>query len=104
MPDISKEIREIADQIIERYRPEKIILFGSAAREEFSPDSDVDMLIIKKETPEYGIDRMRELRKLIKKKIAADFLIYRPDEIEKRLRMGDPFLRSVFDEGKVLYG
>ena len=104
MPDISKEIREIADQIVERYRPEKIILFGSAARGEFYSDSDIDMLIIKKETPEYGIDRMRELRKLIKKKIAADFLIYRPDEIEKRLRMGDPFLRSVFDEGRVLYG
>jgi hypothetical protein len=47
---------------------------------------------------------MRELRKLINKKIAADFLIYRPDEIEKRLKMGDPFLRDIFTEGKVLYG
>jgi predicted nucleotidyltransferase len=104
MPDISREIQEIADQIIEKYQPEKIILFGSAARGEFTLDSDVDMLIVKKDTPHYGIDRMRELRKLIKKKIAADFLIYRPDEIEKRLKMGDPFLRDIFTEGKVLYG
>jgi predicted nucleotidyltransferase len=104
MPDISVEIKEITDQIIEKYRPEKIILFGSVARGEFSSDSDIDMLIIKKDTPEYGIDRTRELRKLIKKRIAADFLVYRPEEVEKRLKMGDPFLRGIFSEGRVLYG
>lgn len=104
MIDIEKEIQSIADQIIEKYRPEKIILFGSAARGEFTPDSDVDLLIVKKNTPLYGIDRMRELRKLIKRRISADFLVYRPEEMEKRLQMGDPFLRAILAEGKVLYG
>jgi hypothetical protein len=31
-------------------------------------------------------------------------LIYRPEEFEKRIKMGDPFLKSILKEGKVLYG
>ncbi|MDO8445473.1 MAG: nucleotidyltransferase domain-containing protein [Deltaproteobacteria bacterium] len=104
MIDIEKEIKDITEQIVDKYKPEKVILFGSAARGEFTPDSDLDMLIIKKDTPFYGIDRMRELDRMIKKGVAADFLVYRPEEIEKRLQMGDPFIKAIFKEGKVLYG
>jgi predicted nucleotidyltransferase len=104
MIDVENEIHDIARQIVEKYHPEKIILFGSAARGGFTPDSDVDLLVIKKDVPRYGIDRMRELRRLIKKKVAADFLVYRPEEIEERLKMGDPFVKAVLSEGKVLYG
>lgn len=104
MIDVESEIQDIARQIVEKYHPEKIILFGSAARGGFTPDSDVDLLVIKKDVPRYGIDRMRELRRLIKKKVAADFLVYRPEEIDERLKMGDPFVKAVLSEGKVLYG
>ena len=40
--DISKEIQRITEQIIEKYKPDRIILFGSAARGELEPDSDAD--------------------------------------------------------------
>jgi predicted nucleotidyltransferase len=102
--DVSKEIRNITAQIIEKYKPEKIILFGSAARGETTLDSDVDFLIIKRETPLYGADRIRELSRVIDRNIPVDFLIYRPEEFNKRLKMGDPFLKSILKEGKVLYG
>lgn len=104
MTDVESEIQDIARQIVEKYHPDKIILFGSAARGGFTPDSDIDLLVIKKDVPRYGIDRMRELRRLIKKKVAADFLVYRPEEIDERLKMGDPFVKAVLSEGKVLYG
>jgi len=102
--DFEKEINNITSQIIEKYKPEKIILFGSAARGERNLDSDADFLIIKKETPLYGADRIRELSLLIDRNIPIDLLIYRPEEFEKRLQMGDPFLKSVLREGKILYG
>ena len=41
---------------------------------------------------------------MIDRNIPMDFLIYRPDEFNKRLQMGDPFLRSIEEEGQVLYG
>jgi predicted nucleotidyltransferase len=102
--DFRKEVESITRQIIEKYRPEKIILFGSVARGDFSTDSDADFLIIKGDTPFYGAERMRELLRLIRRSIPVDFLVYRPEEFEKRLRMGDPFLKAILKEGKVVYG
>jgi len=102
--DFEKEIERITAQIIEKYKPEKIILFGSASRGKFTSDSDVDFLIIKNDTPEYGADRIRELSKLIDRNVAVDFLIYRPEEFKKRVEMADPFLKAVLREGRVLYG
>jgi predicted nucleotidyltransferase len=102
--DFEKEIGSITAQIIEKYKPEKIILFGSAVNGKLGSDSDVDLLIIKKDTPLYGADRIRELSRIINRNIPVDFLVYRPEEFQKRLEMGDPFLKAVLKEGKVLYG
>ena len=101
--NISKEIDSISKQIIEKYKPQKIILFGSAATDSFSKDSDLDFLIVKKDTPYLGRDRARELRKLITKKMPADFLVYQPDELKKREELGDPFIQSILKQGKVIY-
>ena len=99
-----KQIKNIISQIIEKYKPDKIILFGSAARGDLDAQSDLDFIIIKKDTPYLGAERIRELSRLISRDIPVDFLIYRPDEFEMRLSMGDPFLESIIKEGKVLYG
>ncbi|MEW6326658.1 MAG: nucleotidyltransferase domain-containing protein [Thermodesulfobacteriota bacterium] len=99
-----KEVEAIVIQIVEKYKPEKIILFGSIARGEHGLDSDADFLIIKSDTPLYGADRIRELSRIIERNIPVDFLVYRPEEFKHRLKMGDPFLKAVLKEGKVLYG
>jgi len=102
--DIEKAIADITQQIIEKYKPKKIILFGSAAEGKSTTDSDIDFLIIKKDVPHHGIDRMRELSKLIERSIGVDFLIYKPEEIEEHLKLGDPFIKNILKEGKSLYG
>jgi uncharacterized protein len=102
--DFEKEIESITAQIIEKYEPLKIILFGSAARGDRDPAKDRDFLIIKQDVPLYGIDRMRELDDLIDRNVAADMLVYRPDEFEDRIRLGDPFIKAIIREGRVLYG
>jgi len=100
--DIETEIANITSQIVKKYRPEKIILFGSAARGELSPDSDLDFFIIKDDKRRH-IERMKELYFTIKYNIATDFLVYRPQEIEERLQMGDPFIKQILNEGRILY-
>jgi len=82
----------------------RLFFFGSASQRRITPDSDVDLLIIKKDTPLYGADRIRELSRMIDRNIPVDFLVYRPEEFEKRLKMGDPFLKAILKEGRVLYG
>ena len=102
--DYQKEIENITLQIIKKYNPEKIILFGSAARGKMGPDSDADFLIIKENAPFYGADRIRELSRMIERNIPVDLLVYKPEEFKSRLELGDPFLKAVVKEGKVLYG
>ena len=101
---VKKEIQNITQQLIKKYKPQKIILFGSAVRGKFGPDSDLDFAIIKKDVPINGIERRWQVRNLINKTIPADFLVYRPEELEGNLKLGDPFVRSIISEGKVLYG
>jgi predicted nucleotidyltransferase len=101
---IDSEIQHIVDQIVTKYKPLKIILFGSAAREDVEEVNDLDFLIIKQDVPLYGLDRMREVDELIDRNIASDMLVYRPDEFDERLRLGDPFITNILDEGLILYG
>jgi len=67
--DFEKEIQSITAQIIGKFKPEKIILFGSASQRRITPDSDVDLHIIKKDTPFYAADRIGELRRMIERNI-----------------------------------
>lgn len=100
---ILKEIDNIKNQLVEKYRPEKIILFGSAAGEG-EEINDVDLLIIKKDVPFYGTDRMIELYRLMDTMIAVDYVVYTPEEISECLSLGDPFIKKILKEGKVIYG
>ncbi len=101
--DALEEINSIAKQLLEKYHPEKIILFGSAARGE-DEIQDIDIFVLKKNVPHYGSDRLMELYRLIKTDAPVDYIVYKPEEAEERLSLGDPFLRKIFQEGKVLYG
>lgn len=100
---ILKEIENIKNQLVEKYKPEKIILFGSASRED-RDINDIDLFIIKKDVPYYGADRMSELYHLMDTDAAVDYIVYKPEEVEERLSLGDPFIKKIFKEGKVLYG
>jgi uncharacterized protein len=103
-PSLQGAIDSITAQLIEKYRPEKIILFGSAARGDAALDSDVDLLIIKSDTPPFSADGIMEVSSLIERDVPVDFLVYRPEEFEKRISLGDPFIGLILKEGKVLYG
>ena len=101
--NLEEEIRSITVQIIDKYQPEKIILFGSLAGDRIKAGTDIDLFIIKEDIPDLGVDRIRQLDALINYKLATDFIVYKPEEVEHRIKLGDPFIKSIFKEGKVLY-
>ncbi len=98
-----KEIQNIVNQLVRLYKPEKIILFGSLAKDQIEQGTDIDLFIIKNDVPKLGVDRIRQLDALIKYKLATDFIVYKPQELEQRLKLGDPFVKTILKEGKVLY-
>ena len=72
-------------------------------KQEKAEPNDIDLFIIKRSPPYTGVDRIRELERLVTYQIATDFLVYTPEEVEKRLALGDPFVKTIFTTGKVLY-
>ena len=103
---MTKLIKSITIKLKEKYKAEKIILFGSYAEGNPRKDSDIDLLIIKK-TKARHIDRAVLVRKILKDEnriVAIDTLVYTPDEINKRLELEDDFVKNILDNGAVLYG
>ena len=97
-----KEVENIVSQIIKNYKPQKIILFGSAASERTNQDSDIDLLILKNTSRRF-IDRIGEVLNRCHYKIPLEPLVYTPRELEKREKIGDPFIKEILKTGKVLY-
>ena len=96
------DIQRVVEQIVERFHPQQVFLFGSYAYGEPSPDSDVDLLIAM-ETPLRGVDQAVEIRKVVDLLFPSDLLVRTPQQIAERLALGDVFLREVVNKGIVLY-
>jgi predicted nucleotidyltransferase len=64
-------------EALQRYQPQRIILFGSAARGEADEDSDLDVLVIK-DTPESFVQRLEAMARLCPSGVHADILVYTP--------------------------
>ena len=96
-------IRAITRRIVEACDPEKIILFGSYASGKPTMDSDIDLLVIM-QSRKRPADRARAISALfLHRHFGMDILVRTPGELEKRLRMGDYFLREITEKGKMLY-
>jgi predicted nucleotidyltransferase len=98
-----KEIIEMADRIVARFKPEKIILFGSHARGEGGQDSDVDLLVV---MPVKGSKRKTRLniRQALRDiHIPKDIIVSTPEEFAWRKEIAGTIERPAVREGEVLY-
>lgn len=101
--NLSKEIRRMVDLIVKRFHPEKVILFGSHARGEAGPDSDVDLLVV---MPVSGSKREKQLEIRVALhgfKIPMDLVVTTPEDFEWRKDIPGTIERPAMLEGKVLY-
>src|SRR6267142_1270642 len=80
---VSQEtLQQIIERIVEVAQPEKIILFGSAAREEMGPNSDIDLLVIK--AGAHRLDLTGQIyRNLHGVGAAVDVVVVTPEDIER---------------------
>jgi predicted nucleotidyltransferase len=99
--EIMVRIKAISERLKSEYHAEKVILFGSYARGEATEDSDIDIFIIAP-TQERFYERMATTLRITRdlyRGIPISPIILRPDEVEKRLSIGDQFVKEIIEEG-----
>lgn len=97
------QIARIVRRIVRRFRPDKVILFGSHARGEAGPDSDVDLLIV---MPVEGSIRQKRLEirlALDDFRIPLDIVVTTPADFVWRQEVVGTIEWPAVREGKVLY-
>ena len=94
---------EIVRRIVEVAHPEKIILFGSAARGEIGPHSDVDLLVVKSGVAHRGQLTGEIYMNLIGVGQAVDVIVATPEDIERYRDSIGLVIRPALREGEVIY-
>jgi predicted nucleotidyltransferase len=99
----SAALDALVQRIVEAVHPLRIILFGSAARGESGPDSDVDLLVVMPDGT-HRLDTMQFLHtRLFGIPLAVDILVATPEDLSRHANSIGLIYRTILDEGKELY-
>jgi predicted nucleotidyltransferase len=94
----------VVDEIVAAFEPLEVILFGSVARGEDGPDSDIDLLVVFDHLePEQKRPLMADVRRSITTLAPIDVLVADPDEIEARRDQVGSILYWPLREGRSVY-
>jgi uncharacterized protein len=93
----------VVEKVAQTLHPEKVILFGSYAYGQPTPDSDVDLLVVLDSDAPF-VERYLAVSSLLRPRpFPLDLLVRTPDEIKDAWESGDSFIREIVSRGKVLY-
>jgi predicted nucleotidyltransferase len=96
-------LETLVRRIVEVARPDRIVLFGSAARGEMGPDSDIDVLVVKS-----GVEHRRRLAQDIYMNLSGvgvgvDLIVLTPEDLEAQRDSVGSIVGPALDEGRVIY-
>ncbi len=108
MAEVTEELlRGVVDAIVREVGPEQVVLFGSWARGNAMPDSDLDLLIVEREPFGAGRSRWDELRRVRRAispyHVPKDILVFSSDEVSTWRKSPSHIVGRAFAEGRVLY-
>jgi predicted nucleotidyltransferase len=102
IPD--RALAEMVRRLVEAYRPERMYLFGSRARNDFGPDSDYDLLVVVPDSTSPDRKRSRLAYEVLRGTgVAADILVWTKEAFDRRLHLRASLPFAVVAEGKLLY-
>ena len=96
-------IQTMIDRIVRDFHPLRLILFGSHARGDASPDSDIDLLVVLPQVANKRLAAVAIRRALADFPVCKDIVVTTLEEITRRGDLIGTVLRPAFRDGKVLY-
>jgi len=101
--EIFSKIKRYKGIIIQKLRPDLIMLFGSFARRDFNEGSDVDLLVVA-DFRENFLDRIKLLLELNNElKLPLEPVGYTIEEFSEMLKKGNRFILRILEEGEILH-
>jgi predicted nucleotidyltransferase len=100
---LPSSLHEACDRLVARFRPLRVVLFGSWASGTARPDSDVDLLVVMPapvDRRQAAIDMRRALQDL---PISKDIIVATPDDLASRGNLIGTVLSTALREGRVLF-
>lgn len=103
----TEEIQAMANRIVDAFQPERIILFGSYAYGQPTPDSDVDFLVLTVEKADLWTQAKMVLaaqpEQITALHIPMDIIVATPEQALKGLHENNPIFKPAMSKGKILY-
>ena len=96
-------LNQVVQRIAERFRPEKIIVFGSYARGEVSRDSDLDLLVVMEVDGSCRRKANEIDLALADRTVPMDVIVVTPAQFDRQKDVVGTIVREAAREGKVLY-
>jgi len=97
-----QQIEEFARQLVEKFRPERIVLFGSHADGTATHDSDVDLLVVMSHEGN-AVQKAIEIRLVLDAPFPLNLIVRDAAVLKQRIASGDFFLREVLEKGISLH-
>ena len=97
-----KDVQAIVDQIVHRFRPRKVILFGSYADGTLSEDSDVDLLVVM-DTQDNPLNVAARISAAVDHPFPLDIVVFTPDSLSDSIKRGANFATEVTTRGVILH-
>jgi len=98
-----KLLNEVVKRIVQRFQPEKVILFGSYAYGRPRAASDVDLFVVMK-SDQPVFTRIREVADVAEVPfLPMDIIVRTPEEVSRRIDAADSFIQEILERGRVLY-
>jgi predicted nucleotidyltransferase len=103
---VAEKLEPYLRTIVERFRPEKVVLFGSYAYGQPTIHSDFDLLVVRKgilSSKESNLEIRNAIWDVQTPPVSFTFLSRTPEEIEQKLKRGSPIFRDILNNGVTLY-
>ncbi len=100
---LAPSLQEVVERVVAVAHPVRIVLFGSAAREEAGPHSDIDLLVIVEEPVHRGHLTGQIYMNLLGVEHAVDVVVVTPEDVERYRSTPSLIIKPALAEGQIIY-
>jgi predicted nucleotidyltransferase len=100
---LQRTLKQMVERLVTQFDPDQIILFGSHARGDARPHSDIDLLVV---MPVQGPRRAKQVEMRVALhdwKIPKDIFVVTPAQVEQQRNVIGTLIQPALKEGRVLY-